>query len=259
MKLTHLKMTALAGLAAVALTAPSAMALTYNADDLFLGFRQDGNTNQDFIVNLGQASTFRDATVPFTLTLTNLNSQLTTLFGSTWKTDGTVLWALVGTPGSQPVGSDPGDILYSSRPADSANYLTTPVPSTGSNQAGPSNNILSMKNYYLLPTTPDGTVANSEIGNPANSNSWSTRASTDFGSGNIGPIENYTNGLGLDLFRVPEGSPSTTLATNEGRLTLGSGDNVTFSPVPEPSTALMLGMALSGVLGFRRNRKTTLA
>ena len=253
MTIQTLKYSALAAVAATLLTPAANAALTYSTDDLFLGFRQSGNTTTDYVINVGQASAFRDATSTFTLSLPGLATDLSNTFGANWAS--TVTWGVVGT--TQNTATTAPDnltrLLYSSEPVG-----TTPTAS--SSQSGPANSIIAMKNYWQSLTATQGTVPNSAIGDPNNAGSWTARVSTSFGSpGVLNTIESAVNS-NLDLFRIPQ-TTSGQPATNEGFFSLNTGaGTVSFNvtPVPEPST-LLFGCALVGALGLNRRRVAAIA
>jgi hypothetical protein len=249
MNLGTLKTTALATLVVAAFSAPSARAaLTYTTDDLFLAFRQAGNNTTDYVVNIGQASIYRDATSSIPLNLTGLSADLTTAFGSLTG----LSWGVVGTTqndNSRPAPDNLIRLIYTSEPIGSS-------PTASNAQSGPSNNINTFKNFWLTGT--EGTVVNSAFESASDANSWNTRVAASFGSPAVlNTIEDsLTNNI--DLFRVPQTS-SGQVVTNEGYFSFNAGA-VTFVPLvpaPEPSTAFF-GCAMVGAICLLR-RRTVLA
>jgi hypothetical protein len=102
MKLTKLT-TAVAALAAAAVFTTAARAQT--SGDLFLGFEQSGNSS-DYVVDLGQASQFADATSALTFQLSaGTNQDLNTIFGNSWASNSNgstdVQWGVVGVDPSK--------------------------------------------------------------------------------------------------------------------------------------------------------------
>ena len=253
MTIHTLKHAALTALAAALLAPAANAALSYSTDDLFLGFRQPANATTDYLINIGQASTFRDATSTLTLSLPGLAGDLTTAFGANWAS--TVTWGVVGTTQNTAAAAPDNltRLLYSSEPVG-----TTPTAS--SSQSGPANSIISMKSYWQGLTASQGTVANSAFEDPNNAGSWTARVSTSFGSpGVLNTIESAVNS-NLDLFRIPQ-TTSLQPVTNEGFFSLDTGaGTVSFndSAVPEPST-LLFGCALVGALGLNRRRVASAA
>ncbi len=234
-------------------------ALSYNLGDIYLGFRQIGNTTADFAVNLGPATQFRDALAPITLTLTNLNSVLSNVnvFGANWATDANIRWGLVGTNqnnqdiNGDPVTNDPTRTLYTTKATGGA----APTSGSLSAQAVPANNIVALFNYYSNNNGPGGNgvgtltesaVNNGSVGSPGNANSVSTRYAASFSFSNISPVEaQFTTSNGLDLYLI---APSTT-ASKEGNFVFNPANNqLTFTPtsVPEPSSIVLAGLALGG-------------
>jgi MYXO-CTERM domain-containing protein len=251
MTIRNITKTTLLAIVTTAITASAGnAALSFTNDDLFLAFRQDGNNVKDYVIDIGQASIYRDATSNITLNLSGLAADLGTAFGGNLSN---VSWGVVG--GTQnTAGTAPDNLtrlLYVSEP-------TGAVPTALSSQSGAATNIVNLKNYFLTLTASQGTVSNSAFGDPTQPNSWSTRISNAFGFSNLSPIEGPL-GSSLDLFRVPQ-TTSGQPVTNEGAFSFNSGTStVTFSvpggasPVPEPSTALFGALSL-GAMAFRRRR-----
>jgi hypothetical protein len=246
-------LSAFLALTTFALALPSAQAaLNYSPDDLFLGFRQTGNTTRDYVINIGQASAFRDASTPFTLSLNLVafNNEMTAAFGASWKTSGDISWGVVGTTQNTATGSDPIRLLYISEPLG-----TTPTAS--SSQSGPANAIIAFKNNWQT-TGTETSISNSATEDPTQPSSWagSISAAPPFGSNSLSPIED-TLGNGLELFRIPQTTTGQPV-TDEGRfninLTTGA---ITFTPqaVPEPTTTALFCVALGSCAGLRRLRR----
>lgn len=250
MKLRNLNFTALAALATLALsTVASQAAISYSSGDVFLGFRQSTNSSSDFVVDIGPGSAFRNGTVS-SFTLNNLNSTLSGLFGSGWATDSTVTFGLIGTTQNVANAGDPTRVLYVSEP------IGNPAPIQSSNQSTQAANIIGFKNYYQ--SLPESAVSNATVGNPGNSQSFTTFVGTGFASNNLIPIEGNVGG-GLELYRVPQTASGPV--TDLGQLTYAGGDSFTFTSmtaVPEPSTAGLGGLLVLG-LAFCRHRKSVLA
>jgi|GEM_PF-3615753 len=253
----HILKLALLALAGLAFTTPNAKAaLTYVPGDLYLNFRQVGNTTADFSLNIGNASFFRDATLPQTLTFTNLDSLLQTTFGLNWRTDSNVLWGVVGT-NQNVLNTDPIRTLYVGKPAVSSDPFDSIPPPNGPNAVS-ANNIVSMLSYYTGNQNSESIVLGGVVGSPGNANSWTTRVANSLSNAPLGILETeVTNAIGLDLFRTPT-TASGQPVTFEGRFNLGAGDTITFSPtvVPEPSTYALLAIGGVALFGLRRLRST---
>src|SRR4051794_22885280 len=112
---------ALLGLFLAILGVSEASAVTYQAGDLFLGFRATGapGSTKDYLVNIGQASQFTAAAAPLTLSVGDLATDLnaSSLFDSNWKNRADVFWSISGPVGQfAAVGADPAKTLYATRP-----------------------------------------------------------------------------------------------------------------------------------------------
>lgn len=244
MKIKHIITTAALAIAAIAAPVAHA-AFSYVSGDLFLGFRQIGNNTSDFLVNIGNGQTYRQANdplSPITLTLSNLSSTLDTIFNTTsggWATNSNVRWGIFGTTQNDASGPDAtARTLYVSEPVGSA----APLNGSSAAQNVPASNMIAVKNYYQSLT--ESAVVNGSVGTPANANSFTTRTSgTPFAFSNISPViaPITTN---LELFRLPTNVNGPT--TDEGTFSI-SGNTLTFTPVPEPSTYAFMFL---GTVGF---------
>lgn len=145
----------------------SAVITTYAADDLIMGFSQDGNTSS-YVLNIGQVLQYRTATGSIVLntsaltdngdpgTITGIgsaaaiNNDLTLVFGANWATDPTVHWGIVGTPGaSDKIAvdtnfNDPANTLYASSTSTTPN--STYDRNLSASQSGPRGSIIAMAN-----------------------------------------------------------------------------------------------------------------
>lgn len=89
---------------------------TASQGSLLMGFRVTGapGVGTSVVVNIGQASTFRDASS--TITISNINADLESVFGAGWNTRTDLQWGVAGCPSrSTTISSDPVDTLYLSR------------------------------------------------------------------------------------------------------------------------------------------------
>ena len=109
-------MLAFAGLALGAGSASAQAPVSYAEGDLLLGVRGTSAT-EEYVVNLGQASTYTGAASTFTVSgLGNIKADLDAIFGTGWTTDSTVFWSVSGTTGSfNTVGSDPAKTTFATR------------------------------------------------------------------------------------------------------------------------------------------------
>ena len=256
-----------------------AAVVSYNPGDLLLGFRATGGTGatQDYVVNIGQASLYRDAFAAFTVSVGNIGADLATVFGANWHTRSDVLWSVSGTPGNlTPVGSDPAKTLYATRPEDPAGTTADAWKRQSStNQGTTSNKMASLASGYSQTAgIPNVSTLNSDFGviqNTADVNSYASfmpggvnsNATTAFSAFNPGIEGNFGNGTAgavLDLFRMLNtggangGTANVSPGTFEGRFTISNTGVLTFTPdaIPEPGIAMLLG-AFSA-FGIRRRR-----
>jgi hypothetical protein len=252
-----------AGLACLASAAQAAV-VTYSDGDLFLGFRATANSpglTQTYLVDIGQASIYRDANG--TIALSNIGSiaaDLAALYGANWYTRDDLFWGIVGGVFATGNG-DVENTLYATRVEPALNTFATPWKQRSDSQQGVTESkIQGLKNFYVGQTS----TANSNFGiiqNTSDVNNWASfepggansNATTSFGTWN--PTIEGKVSEGLDLFRM---APSTTANTDgslEGTFKLGSNGAVTFtSAVPEPSALALVALG-GGALGFSRRRR----
>ena len=131
------------GVASILQTANAAL-LTYTADDLFLGFRSSNSTT-DFLLNIGQASIYRDA-LPgssFQLSIGPILNDLNAVFGANWNTAlrGDIFWGVAGTNSTNLTAEPTSQTLYATSPAGSG---TPALPNSTSGQAAPANRMVTL-------------------------------------------------------------------------------------------------------------------
>jgi hypothetical protein len=221
--------------------------LTAGTDDIFIGFHQTGN-NSDYLINIGSAQTLLTATGPITFSIGTTASDLQ-VFGPNWYTDSTIFWGAVGT-NEGPV----SPVLYSTVARTDAGTVAAPWSLSSGNtaQRNVSNQIKNLKLDYRNygEATPNSSVATFQsITGLSFAYADFTSESPNFGGtwlsieGNLAASSPKV----LDLY-----SYSTTAAVHLGTLTLDSGGTITFTPVPEPSTAALIGLGLLALKGMRR-------
>lgn len=255
MKKHNILTKSLAAIVAVTLVGQAAHAATYNADDLILGFRATGGTGatNNVVVNLGQASVFRDASGSFAVSTGAIASDLTTAF-TTWnahRADGSngglgsdVVWSVTGTSGSfAAVGADPAKTLYATRKQPSLGVQSTPWARASDTAQGTTTNLMkAFGNQYATYTL---TGNGSAIQNTGDVNSYSSyqpggtvtnsgpTPGTSFKAYN--PSAETSAALGTaDLYRMEVGSgPGAYLGTfaldDQGNLNFLKG---TATPTP---------------------------
>jgi hypothetical protein len=274
--------TALAGIAAAAILSTSAHAqvyTTYTSGDLFLGFEQSGNAS-DYLVDLGQATQFIDATHPLTFQLSaGTSGDLPTIFGTNWASNSQtnlVQWGVIGNDQSQNIASDPdgNTIWYTKGETVAGTQTTPPTRGTGSALTNLSNTIQNLETastggYANTLSTANGNNAIVESSSAANS--WTSfhpgtySGGTAFGIGteieqpgsgsDTGPTDSV-----LDLYQVNTRTGTNQPADFLGTLSLSSAGVLTFDPesVPEPS-AYALGITAVVLLVVLNRRKSMLS
>ena len=278
MKLKSLITTSVLALASGALLGTSAHAanLAYTPGDLFLSFRADG-VSQDYIVDIGAASLYRDATVGSSFTVSglgNIGTDLTTLFGANWHNRSDLYWSVIGTPGTtSAVNGDAIKTLYASREESVFGEQSDPwMGGSTFGQGTPSNKITAMGLAYGSTagvanlSSENSSVAYIQNTSDANSYAFFTASGASFSYFNPTIEGTFTNGAAssaLDLYRIPVGSGVP--GHFEGSFQIDNRANVKFNSeiaaVPEPSTYCMtfLGAGLLAFMNRRRQQATVAA
>jgi hypothetical protein len=257
--------------------AGSAHALTVSNGDLFLGFRVTGGTGSsfDYLIDIGQASLYRDATGSFVLNNTaginigNIGADLTSIFGANWYTRNDLYWGVVGTVNLNPVGIDAANTEYASKGETTFGTPEAPWNRRSNSQQGSANTAIGPSGLTGSSLTGASSTANSTRAvqqNSGDANSWYSYVHAADGSGTSfngsynsaleGSFGGGTGGSALDLFRMTTSTTAGLPGTYLGRFTTDTSGNITFTPtavVPEPSalTALAGGAALLGLMRRR--------
>lgn len=221
---------------------PSAKAGTVStsAGDLFLGVRavSGAGATQDYIVNIGQASAYRDAISPFAVpNLGDLGADLIAVFGANWSTRADVLWSIAGTPGGSAVGADPARTIYATV-RETGPALTRAAAAA---QAAPVNKLTSLSVAYLQTAgTPNASTANSPVGIVQSTTDVNSYASfhnvTSSYSYFSPPIEgDFGNGVAASVLSLYRLVPATDAAVGTpgeflGRFLLDSNGGLTYAP-----------------------------
>jgi hypothetical protein len=249
----------------------------YTDGDLFVGFHATGGlgATQTYLVNIGQASTYRDAAPgsSFTLSLGNIGVDLTALYGSTWNTRADLFWGITGAMSVASAG-DPANTLYATKAETQVGTLESSwARRSNSAQTGTVSKIQGIASGYLNDQqgSTDTNSAFAVIENTSDPNNWASYQSGGINStagsslGVFSPtIEgNFAGGVDgsrLDLFRmvrtgIDDGTGSLTgLGTYEGTFSIGNNGAVGYLVVPEPSTAAMAGLG-GALIGLSRRRR----
>lgn len=239
----------------------NAALVSYTSGDLLMSFRATTVGSQGFgttyVVNVGQASSFRDATSSTTLNLGNIGTDLAALFGAGWASRGDILWGVAGTPSNTAtVGGDAAATLYASAEQGAAGQFGSgwEVAGSSTRTSIATNMVLGQDTFKALQSTSNSAFA--ALMPEAMSNDWRefladggnpayTSGGKDFGA--FANIEGSI-GKGLNLYRMN----TSAAGSYEGSFTINSAGVVNF--VPEPSTAI-LGVLGTGLLAFRRRRR----
>lgn len=274
---------------AVAASASSAPAVLtqYSPGDLFIGFRQTGVSNT-LVANIGSATQFLPPSLGGTATgsfivqfgfvpnttnpVTNLADDLSAVFGDLWATnedDGTgVTWAVAGftdnTVDNSPISGFGARTVFLTQARTDPNVQTGPLPSVSRNAFSAEFNAfvdsIGSTSYVNRESTEHSSVA--YIGDASGANNWNTRLGANgfntglrLEQGLNGPFSGPTNSV-LDLWLAPNPNSSlTTTRTYLGSFTLNELGELTFTAVPEPATYVLLGLAATGYVVFRRRTR----
>ena len=242
---SHAPTTALATLAGLALAAVMAAATTVPdplSGDLYLAVRASGGDGgaDSYLVKLGQDTTFRNAALGSSFTVSGLGdiaADLVAKYGATWNTRGDVFWAVFGVRPST------SSILYASRKRSPVTTIATAWPildTTGRNTtASQITSVLEgLYGYKGRDVTANSTVATFQP-NASGASSYNyqvaTAGTTDFGSTSSwssieGDFGNGSAGTALDLFRLAGSG-----VTRVGSFTLSNAGVVRFTAPPSPT------------------------
>jgi len=284
---TFLPTVLLAAAGIMVAVSPASAALTYNAGDLFLGFRTTTPGDGSVIINIGQASTYRDATGNFSLSVGNLDAELTARFGENWDTRSDLLVGVAGSP-SNVVGinGDTEFLSYASKAQATIGTQSSAWGTVGSGTAAPigegareslSTLMQGIDNAFLAGTDSTN-LDNGAFQVGTQTNGWrqympgGANASGGIAFGLFNPtIEDSFNGgvsnVALDLYRIIYETGAGTEPGTGGvgqyqgtfTFTADGGINYSITPgaVPEPSRAVLVIAALGSFL-FRRRRSAAL-
>lgn len=253
---------------------------SYSQQDLFLTVRANGGQGDtvSYLVNLGSyyqfspashvppslQSTFSGATPgsTFQLSIGNVGSDLSRLYGTDWSDRTDLVWGIVGTNNSA------NATIFLSQERVGGNTTTAFAAGSAQNTrnlfAGSINSVVfGVNGYNGREATLDvygagtGSARATEQPDPSAESQGKDayinhQATTSFG-GFLGTVDYeaaFGDGTSLDLWRYS----STTGVTNAGFFSFDDAGNLSFTAVPEPSAVLItLGGALGLIARRRRN------
>jgi len=249
MKLKNILMTAVVALTTVA--SVNAATTSYNDGDLMLGIRKAG-TSVDYLVDLGQASSF-DFSHTINFAVSGIAADLSATYGSDWHSQSAITYSVFGTLSNN---NDTGEqfMVYTTNPNatsfNSQNHQGT-ISGYMSNVGGLYDGQISTANDSVgIWQTTGGTLAvyaNYQPGGSlASGKSFATWTSNEAA---------VNSALNFDV--LSEGWTGSGTGTAEpGTFSLdASGDlSYTVQAVPEPSTYAMVGLGALGMLVMLRRR-----
>ena len=266
MKLRNLAFSLITLGAATVAQAVTPAPVTYSPDDLLLGFRATGGTGatQDSVIDIGQASLYRDASGPFVvLGLGDIASDLVAVFGANWYTRSDLFWSITGTPGTLAVGADAAKTLYATREELIAGTESDPWKGGASGTQGTTTGKMVSFSQQFVTTLGGGannSTSNSSVAIIQSTSDVNSYASFMPGGNNtdattafkfFNPTVEGAAGSVLDLYRIPVGY--NIPAPSIGTFQLNSSGALTFtSKVPEPSSLGLLAAASAMLLARRR-------
>jgi len=273
MKIKSVLTTALVTTTALLIAGQSARAtLSYNAGDLFLGFRAtDGQgANKDYLIDIGQASLYAPGSGTFNLNVTGVTGlaadlSSNSLFGSQWNTlrddDSVVTWAVFGTTYTGG-GAFTSPVLYVTQQRDQSNTSIQSDPWLGrANGASitTAGKFQQVAGYYkdfgvATANDPKGTIQDA-----TNSSSYGafTSGTADFSVWSTiqGDFASGTSNSVLDLYLINPVNGQQSIY--QGSFRINDSGAVTYSAaaVPEPSAIALVGVTASLLAIIFRRRK----
>jgi len=234
----------------------------YNSRDLLLGFRNSSSAN-DFIVDIGPASTYYGA-APGTFTIGGFTgAQLTSVFGSM----NSLSFSVFGDVRSSGDTSYPLNTLWVSNPRLDPNTQSNPwnrqsqfsQGNTASKIDGIGNGAITYSG--TIPADANNTLTTVNLPKTWNaggvSYSIGIGASGNFANAFQGSVENTTaldfaTSGGLVRSDLYELKPGTGQGTYLGYFELSNSGTMTFTVVPEPESWVLLALASGFVLVLNR-------
>lgn len=220
-------------------TSASAQTPAYANGDLLLGFRATGTpgSTETYLVNIGQAAIYRDATGAITLnSIGDIEADLIATFGNNWFDREDLYWGIVG--GVFPAASGDGNnTLYATLQQVPFGTATDPLDRrAGSQQSSTNSQITGLKNSFVsgnYSVTANSSVA--AIIPTSDANSWEdfndgTLSFNTWNGGIEGSFANSAEGTALDLHRMATSIVPGLNGTCEGTFTITDNGVITFTP-----------------------------
>lgn len=241
---------ALAAITLAAAAPAGAAVVSFSQGDLLMGFHASGGTGagQTYVVDIGSAATYRDATGTLTIDLGNIGADLSSVYGANWYTRTDLQWGVAGSPSNvDTVNGDPSRTLYASRADSSVGWQITSATNRSAASTRMQGLATAFASYESTANSSHAVIQDDTAPNGWRSYmSGSGTSTTDFSS--FSDIEG-TPAQTLSLFRLTDSNPGSL----EGYFTLSSSGQLTFTAVPEASSALIAGLG-SLLLVVRRRR-----
>ena len=226
-----------------ALLVPARATLSYTDGDLLLGVRAGGDpgSTQDYVLNLGPASQFTQATQSFVVPgLGSVANDLATFTDTgvvAWSARADVFWGIVGTD----FAGDPANTLYATRPRPAVATPSTPWQRRSNSSQSTTNSTLRAFISGYINSTANAASGKGTLQSTSAINSYAsfTSGGTDFGffGGLEGDFSNGTANSVLDLYRL---TPTTQNPSGQGLLFVGTfqfNDDAQLTFTPAPPTA----------------------
>jgi len=210
--------------------------------DIFLGVRASGGQGSgvSLLVNVGDDTTFRNATGGSTLPLSNVGTELSTAFGANWSARSDLTWAFFGAR------NQTNPVVYGTRSQSPVGLPASSYPAQDlSQRTATKNQIISVVDAYALLDQFNGNANGALQTNALNSGSYSfqvgSAGTSDFGSLSQwvsieGDFSAGASGTVLDFFRY---AGSTTVPATErlGSFEISSAGALSFSRSLAPGVA----------------------
>jgi hypothetical protein len=238
----------------------SSQGAAYLAGDLLMGVRATGGQGigTTYVVNIGQASGYRDATTFGAVSVPgNFTQDLATIFGANWYARTDLQRGIAGTPSnSVTVGGDEAATMYASKsqtiPGDPGGAAPT-IAGLAARTAVSTTMIGMQQGFAAYAASGNSSAGTIQL--DTDSNDWRSYmasggdSSRTTGNRDFGGFANIEGSVTqqLSLFRL---NGPDNVGTFEGSFSLNQG-GLTF--IPEPTSSMLAALGVIG-LAFRRRR-----